>query len=526
MNNNLTETTTDDKYIQDNISVIGTELLLVGSYYKEPDLYIKTGGYSIRSQYDFFDPCVRFFYDCFEEMYVSYSQEFTLANINAFMSQDLSRYNLYKQYNGYKTISTWMDMTNTKDCLSYLSQIKKYSLLRELYRKGYNVEYIKKFKNFDRLQAQDIIKIAKQDLDNISTVILSDDKVVDISCNAKEHLLQCVSKPDIGLMTPYPIYNEVIRGLRTESFLVTGMLSNEGKTRFLAKLSAHTAFVCKEKVLVMLNETTEEEFNRCLITTLLNNKEFYKLHGVNIQKIESEISMGEYRDEKGEIIKRHVDENGIFTENETNFINRLYQSSIEFKKVLKVASYLQEELQDLLYIKVMEDYSDQALEIEIQKNIITKGIKYYFYDTLKNDIKSIGDWASLKKTVTKLSEIVKKEKIFLYGSIQLTDDAKHLKVEDLTSNNIANAKQLKHVVDHLFFFKEIPRVHFSRYKYITFDSEWGENSQQSLDENKRYYGCITDKNRQGSKPNLIFEVDLNLNTWKEKGFLVVSQNIL
>lgn len=513
----------NNDYVRDSLSIVPTEILFVGSLYKNPELYIKHGGYSVRSQYDLFDIATRFFYDCFEEMYQSYTQDFTLANVNAFMAQDTARNKKYRSFGGYQTISSWMDMANIKDCASYLEKIKKFSLLRELYRKGYNIEHIKGFRNFEQMKSYDIIKVAKQELDHISTVILKDDNIVDISSMAKQKLINCVHTPDIGLMCPYTMLNEMIRGLRTESFVVTGMLSNEGKTRYMAKLAAHTAFVCKEPVMIMLNETTEEEFYHCLITTLINNKEFYELHGIDIRKVESEISLGEYRDTNGDIIKRKTDENGLFCEDERTYVRRMLDESKEFRECLKVANWLQQEQGGKLFIKVMEDYSDQALEVEIKKNVITKGIKYFFYDTLKNDINSIGDWAALKRTATKLSELVKHEHIFLYASIQLTDDAKLLRVEDLTSNNIANAKQLKHVVDHLFFFKDIPKKHFQDYRYISIDNEWGDPVECMLDERKRYYGCITDKNRKNYKHNLIFEVDLNSNEWTEVGLMKVVE---
>lgn len=48
-----------------------------------------------------------------------------------------------------------------------------------------------------------------------------------------------------------------------------------------------------------------------------------------------------------------------------------------------------------------------------------------------------------------LSELSKEIDIFMYGSIQLTDEAVHLNIFDLTSMNIANSKQIKHLLDQL-----------------------------------------------------------------------------
>ena len=67
--------------------------------------------------------------------------------------------------------------------------------------------------------------------------------------------------------------------------------------------------------------------------------------------------------------------------------------------------------------------------------------------------------------------------------------------------------------------KEIPKQEFHKYGYIT-SSDWGTNTVHNLDVEKRYYCCVTDKNRFGRKSKLLFEVDLDLNTWYEIGELV------
>ena len=59
------------------------------------------------------------------------------------------------------------------------------------------------------------------------------------------------------------------------------------------------------------------------------------------------------------------------------------------------------------------------------------------YDTFKNDLSTTGDWAAMKVTATKLTELAKQLDMFGYLSIQLTDDANFIKPDELTSSNIA-----------------------------------------------------------------------------------------
>ena len=125
----------------------------------------------------------------------------------------------------------------------------------------------------------------------------------------------------------------------------------------------------------------------------------------------------------------------------------------------------------------------------------------------------------MKVTATKLTEIAKQLNMFGYLSIQLTDDANFVEPDELTSSNIANCKSIKHVLHTLFLFKEIPKSKFHKYGYLS-SSDWGNNIVHELDSSKRYYCAVCDKNRLGRKCKLLFEVNLDLNTWIEVGELI------
>jgi len=145
-------------------------------------------------------------------------------------------------------------------------------------------------------------------------------------------------------------------------------------------------------------------------------------------------------------------------------------------------------------------------------------VKYFGYDTLKGF--GVDDWQTVKQTTTRIKEVMKELKMFGWAVIQLTDDSVWTDIFDFSSNNIANAKQLKHVVDHLVLGKRIPKEDYHKYEYIPNDC-WGESSAVSLDLSKVYYAWKIDKNRGGSKDLIpLLEVDLNLNTWYEIGYLV------
>ncbi len=84
---------------------IQNEILLVGSLYKNPDLYVSWGQY-IRSKYDFDDEATKFYYDCFELMFKTFAQTVDENKVNTFMSQDKDRLKSYKTYGAYKNCYT------------------------------------------------------------------------------------------------------------------------------------------------------------------------------------------------------------------------------------------------------------------------------------------------------------------------------------------------------------------------------------------------------------------------------------
>lgn len=503
----------DEKYYN-----IQAEIFLVGSFYKEPDLYIKHGNF-IKEKYDLSDTATRFFYTMFVLMYQTFTTDISDINIVAFATQDSDRESEFNTYGGIKTIKEWQKLANIKDFANYYDLVKKYSLLRAYKSAGFDTDKLISQEKFDKYKAIDIDRYVRYKQDNIRTVILADEDAKDISQGVTELINSSLEIADMGVPLPYNIITNSIRGIRLETFGVTGMLSNDGKTRYLAKLVSYLAFIQDKKTVVMLNETTEKEFKLCLITTVINNPEFQALHKVQLTKKEREIAMGLFRDNKGEFITRKTDDTGLYKETTEEYKKRISDNSSEYLNVLQIAQWLEEQMKNKLLVKVLKKYDDSTLKFEITKYYKSKGIQYFAYDTIKSDLNSIGDWSSLKKTCTVLSELAKDLKVAIYGSIQLTDDAEYLNPLQLSSNNIANAKQLKHVVDYLFLAKSIPKDKYNLYEVNYIGDDWGTIKHKSLDNSKTYYGFKTDKNRAGDKPILCFEVDLDTNVWTEIGWL-------
>lgn len=497
---------------------VANEILFVGALYKNPDLYVSYGNF-MRSQYDFSDPVTKFFYDSFCLMYTTFSQTIDENKLNIFMSQDDDRLKLYKKYKGWKTISQWMNLADTDDFKNYFNIVKKYSLVREYERNGYPVQRILNHKNFEKWKPQEIYKIIRSKADKINTIINASEESVVLTSKTEDQVKGFLVHPEMGLTMPWAILNKMFRGCRLGKVIFNGFLSNEGKSRNMMLLIAYIVLVKNEKFLLLSNEMDESDLRNCLITTVINNPCFKELHGVEIFKPEEEIVLGIYRDDNGNVIEREMDEFGDFTETQEQYVARLESISSEFRNVMKVAKWIDEKREGKLFFKdVGMDYSDEALEFEFRKAKMVYGIKYCGYDTLKGF--RTDEWSSVKQTATKIKELMKDLHMFCWSVFQLTDESVFTDIFQLSSNNIANAKQMKHVADALMLGKRIDKEDYHKYQYVS-TTDWGEKTTHDLNPSNRYFAIKVDKNRGGNKDFIpLFEINLDYNLWVEIGYLI------
>ena len=503
-----------------NLSTVNvqSEIMLLGSLLKNSDLYITYGNF-IRSKYDFSDPVVRFMYDSFETYYLTFSQTVDETKMNVFMSQNKERLETYKKYKGWRTLQQYMNLADENDCKNYFELVKKFSLLREYERNGYPIDKIISNKNFDKMTAGDIYRIIRVKADRIHTVINAGEEATELTKDTTSHIKKYLSAPDMGLPMPWDLLNEMFRGCRLGKVVFNGFLSNAGKSRNLMLLAAYITLVQGEKFLLLSNEMDEEDLENCLITTVVNNDFFQKLHGVKMQKPEREIVLGVYRDRDGNIMRRKVDDNGQWDESVEDFECRLMAESEEYNNILKVTEWIdRNKAGKLMFKDIGSDYSDTVLEFEFRKAKMIYDIKYCAYDTLKGY--RTDEWSTIKQTATKIKELMSELKMFCWSVFQLTDETVFTDIFNLSSNNIANAKQIKHIADHLMLGKALRKEDYHKYQYIAND-DWGEPCPNDLDLSKEYFGLVIDKNRGGNKRFIpLMEINLDYNVWKEVGYLI------
>ena len=517
------------------------ELTFIGSAYLNPKI-IKRFEESMRPKWDFTTDANRFFYNNLVDMGRINNWKISEYTVNAYMADDADRMREYQKYGGYNWVKFVIKMAeeneSVKNIDSFYNLVKNYSLLREYWRKGLKdiTEQIVKWKSFKTFTPRNILMLITQSINKVYTTLANTEEMRDLTSACDDFVVEKLQFPEQGESFAFPLMTQVFQGIRKGQFMAWGMLSNAGKSRFLIRLISNLAFVQDKKVLIISNEMTEEEMRACLITTSINNPDIQALHGVKIELKQNNLQNGVYKaDEEfknadgvvnGAVV-HFVDPNGEKLESSQEYEARVEKMSSQFRDTRKVAQWIDSKMSKHIFIiETGSDYSDNDLKQIIENTCLSEGIEYVFYDTFKSDKDAMGDWAAMKKTATILSEIAKKKNLFIGANIQLTDDAALCKPLELTSNNIANSKQIKHVLDALCLFREIPSADYKQYRYWkSINDNPADLELLPLENNKRYYVCKIDKNRAGSKPDLLFSLNLDTNIWTEEGRVNLKQNI-
>lgn len=495
-----------------------SEFRFIGSLFLNNDLFLEYEKV-IEPKYYFTDLICRTYYEWISILY-SNDQKFNEKNFSVYVNQSDERIAFYRKNEGWKTISAYMEFSDPAEFKSYFQTMQKFALLREFEAIGFNTSSIRNHKNFDKATPDQIYKTIRNKMDKVHTAITADAEVLDITIDVVSMVNDFIDRPAMGTPTFLPTYNELFLGFQKKSMMCFGLMSNFGKTRFLTKIAAYNALVQKEKTLIMSNEMDFKQFKVAVLTAVINNEEFSSMHGYSLPKIEREIKLGLYRDGDGNLVQR------IENETTAEYIKRLNKVSKEYREILEISKWLEADCfgKYLSVLDVRKDYTDGTLANHIRKNA-RKGYNFIAYDNLKNEKESLGLWANLIKTTTTLSEAGKAEGVFVFGSLQLTDETANYDVMDLDSNNIAASKGLKTVLDSLVLGKTIEEEKYSKYGYIpTTGNMMGEASKMVLPLPKQdgfvLQGHVPDKNREGSKIKTLVQVSLDRNIWRELGLLV------
>ena len=403
-------------------------------------------------------------------------------------------------------------------------EIKKLFILRKNYMTmpiqsiQDGIVKITEYKLYDQMSEEEVKSAVNQVMvtDKFKQSVLSDE-LANFFVQGNNNLTN-------GLEFPFKIISSVFKGIRKGETMAFAMPSNAGKSRFTINLAAYVAFIHKKKVLVISNEMSEEKMKLCLITTILNNEAYQKLHGQRIHKSEGELLEFKFKPDDKE--KVQVDENGYVLkekgETQEEFVNRLKDISNEFRMTLKAMDWVKKQTENSIYFVNITNHTNDELQKIIMNYYYKEDIHYMFYDTLKTDTENIGNGEEIKRTATILSNLAQNFDLFIGSTIQLNENT--TTPLNLTVNDLAVSKTIKEVLDTLCLVKQINNDHLCDYEYSSKETADSFNDLKKFkDPDVRYYACIVDKNRAGAKPKLLLRLNLAYNFWEELGYLRLKQ---
>ena len=91
-------------------------------------------------------------------------------------------------------------------------------------------------------------------------------------------------------------------------------------------------------------------------------------------------------------------------------------------------------------------------------------------------------------------------------------------------NDLSVSRTVKEVLDTLCLIKQIDNRTLKDYEYSLEEvSDKYYPLKEYKDPDERYYACVVDKNRAGSKPKVLFNLNLAYNRWVEVGYLRLKE---
>lgn len=412
----------------------------------------------------------------------------------------------------------------TYDYEKVYTELKKIFILRKYYNKvpikstQDKIAEIRNYKLYNNMSVEEVEEAINQ------VIVTGKFKQSVLNENVTDFLLKGDNSLTNGLELPFPILSSVFKGIRKGETMAFAMPSNSGKSRFTINLAAHLAFLHKKKVLVISNEMSEEKMKLCLITTILNNLEMQKMHGQLLNKTEGEIL--EFKFRADDPSKVEVDDEGFVVKQEKEtrkqFVERLSKVSSEFNRTIKATEWLNKEINNSIYFINITDHTNDELKKVITNYYYKEKIEYMFYDTMKTDTNNIGNSEEIKKTATIISNLAQNFNIFIGYTLQLAETAT-LPI-NLTINDLSVSRTVKEVLDTLCLLKQIDNRNLDSYEYSLeeTDTKFYELKKYK-DPDVRYYSCVVDKNRAGSKPKVLFKLNLAYNRWEELGYLNLKE---
>lgn len=503
------------------------EMIVLGSLYAHPEeagfTYI-----NIIKNTDFHDPAAAFFHIFFNDYILTYSNEITESKCNMFASMDKIRFQGYKKFGYYKTIASMMSLATSSDeeLKQQVDILKKWSVLRQMHKNGYDVSKILSHPKFNSLSADDCANLVRGKLDKICNQILTGlDDTIDLSDDVTSLMDGFLEAPERGIDSAWDFINRQCSGIMPHDSYCIAMNSNMGKGRSLIYLATHLALVEDARVAFFANEMGSESMKLACLSVINNAPAIQKLHGNKLSIPEKRFKSGAYTDANGDIIYRNMDKDGNYIESIDQFKERLNKTSEEYRGVKSAMKWFEEYGKEKLWFKsCAANYSDESLQRLVRQAIYQRSVDVWFYDTLKHGTGTdMSKWSDLVQTTTRLVEMNATLPTAAIMSCQLNNSAHQMRPEEITNAQLSSASYIYHLFDVMIAMMHLKPDMYNDYVLQTKNPKTGEIKEVALDPSRHVTAANLIKNRRGSKAMYLIDSDLDRNVWLQQNGILVPK---
>lgn len=508
------------------------EMIVLGSLFARPE-EIGFSYIDVIKNSDFHDPAMAYYHAFFNDYLLTYSNEITETKCNMFASMDKVRLQGYKKFGFFKPIKEIMNLSvsSSDELKEQVDILKKWSVLRQLNKNGYDVSRILKHPRFNSLSADECANLIRGNIDKICNKIITGlDDPIDLSENAASLMDGFLETPERGLDCVWDFVTQMCSGIMKHDSYCIAMNSNQGKGRSMIFLATHLALCEGANVAFFGNEMDYNSMKLAAISVVNNSPHIQKLHGNEIHIPEKRFKTGTYLDSEGKIIYRKTDSDGNFIETVEQFRERLERTSQEYRNVKNAMKWFEEKTSKIWFKNCSANYSDESLQRLVRQAVYQHNVDVWFYDTLKHGTGSdMSKWTDLVQTATRLCEMNATLPTASIMSAQLNNTAFQTKPEDMTSSTLASASYIYHLFDVMIVMQHLKPESYKDYALQT--KENGKLVYHNLDTNRHLTVANLMKNRRGGKAMYLIDSDLNENVWlQQPGILVpksaVDDNLL
>jgi replicative DNA helicase len=352
-------------------------------------------------------------------------EEIDIPMIDTFLSNYDVQYKTFTDNDGLEYLQNAIEISHIRNFDYSYNRLKKYSLLREYKRHGFDITEIydesiidpkeaeSMMAEFDQLTIDKMIEHFDKKLVEIANQFSSSEetKTIHASSSARELLKKYKQSPDYGISMIGNLQNTIFRGAKLKSLGLRSAPSNLGKTRLALAEAADMAI-----------------------------DEIYDLH-------------------KGEWVSNNNGENVLFisTEIEGDALQSTilaYISGVP-ERTIKDGATTEEEDERLEYaVKILErsnfwieyipDFDTQLIENKIKQHIIENQAQYIYFDYLHISMSILEEIANSSKGMklredmvlfmfmNRLDQMRKRYNVYIQTATQVNGEWKHIENADST----------------------------------------------------------------------------------------------